>query len=155
MTNRAPTELMPQLSDECNVFCLYLTGRPASVSVQEAYSAAHHSDARYQRASSFDRILLGIAGKSPFLAQCVDSYACLAARSSLFRKKLVLLVAILESLPPDHGFDDQISDTSAGRVMGRMVWRGCLFSLRLVPSALVLAPLHFLTAIRKGWGTKG
>ena len=140
------------LARECAVFCRYLTGQSASAFVAEKYAAAHARDARYGRASVFDRVLLRLAAASPLLAQCADSYACVAARASLLRKKLVLLIAILESSAPEHGFDEQIQDTAASAVIARTAGRGLLFAGRFVLAAIVLAPVQFLCAVGEGWG---
>ena len=135
------------LARECDVFCRYLVGRPATLFVAGKYAAAHSCDPRYRVASLFDSFLLAIASLSPHLAQWADSYACVAARASQLRRKLILLVAILESCAPENGFEEQIQDTSATTVMARMGWRGLLFGVRFLLAALLLAPIHFAFSI--------
>jgi len=138
------------LGRECDVFCCYLTGQPATSFLMEKYVAAHARDARYQQQTGFDRVLLQMACIHPALAQLADSYASVCARTSLLRKKLVLLVAILESSAPAHGFTQQITDTPAASVILRMAGRGMLFALRLVLAAIVLLPVQFLFAVGRG-----
>ncbi len=152
MTSPALNSDMSNLARECEVFCRYLTGHSASKFTQEKFSEAHQRDSRYHEESSFDHILLSVARLGTLAAQCMDSYACIAARSSLLRKKLVLLMAILESSDPKHGFDDQISDTPTASIILKMAGRGILFGLRLVPTALILIPIQFVMSISKGWG---
>lgn len=135
------------LARECDVFCRYLIGRAATPFVTGKYTAAHACDPRYHTPSSFDSFLLAIAGSSPQLVQGVDSYACVAARASLLRRKLILLIAILESCSPENGYEEQIQDTSAINVIARMGWRGLLFAGRFVLAALLLAPFHFAFSI--------
>lgn len=155
MNSPAPPEsAASMLARECDVFCRYLTGRAASPFLTEKYTEAHARDARYQPASAFDGVLLGAARATPALAQMIDSYASVAARASLLRKKLVLLVAILESSSPEHGFDEQITDTPAGKVILRMAGRGLLFAVRFVLAAVVLAPVQFLFAVMGGRGER-
>lgn len=135
------------LARECDVFCVYLVGRSATPFVAGKYTAAHSCDPRYLAASPFDSFLLALARLSPHLAQWADSYACVAARASLLRRKLILLVAILESCSPENGFEEQIQDTSATTVMARMGWRGLLFGARFLLAALLLAPVHFAFSV--------
>jgi len=142
------------LARECEVFCRYLIGRAPSSYVAQKYAAAHAHDARYSAGSTFDRALLVLARLSPLSAQFVDAYASLAARSSLLRKKLVLLVAILESCDPSHGFDDRVNDTASGVVILRMAWRGSLFALRLLLAALILVPVHFICGVGGALGAR-
>ncbi len=149
-----PTRSAATLKRECDVFCRYLTGRAASAFLLEKFAEAHARDTRYHAACAFDRVLLALARKSPFLAQCADSYACVAARASLLRKKLVLLMAILESSSPEHGFDEHIADTPPASVIRRVAGRGGLFALRLAVVAVILAPVHFVLSLSRGWGER-
>jgi hypothetical protein len=68
------------LAAECRVFCRYLLGRDAPPDVVDAYCRAHEG---------------GCAG--PGLALTALDRAAVCARGSVLRRKLVLLVAILES----------------------------------------------------------
>ena len=138
---------------ECDVFCRYLVGRSATLFVAGKYAEAHSCDPRYCAASSFDSFLLGVASLSPQFAQWSDSYACVAARTSLLRRKLILLIAILESCSPEQGFDEQVQDTLAASVIVRIGWRGLLFVARFLLAALFFAPIHFglsVSAARSG-----
>ncbi len=101
-----------------------------------------------------DRILLRIAVTSPALAQWADSYASIAARKSLLRKKLILLMAILESSSPEHGYDELIRDTRASAVIARMALRGILHGMRFILGLLILGPIHFVCAVGGGAGER-
>lgn len=138
------------LARECDIFCRYFAGQPATSFVAQKYTEAHARDRRYEPQNAFDRILLGWAAASPLAAQWCDSYACLFARGSLLRKKLVLLAAILESSAPEHGFDEQIQDVRAAEVILRMAGRGMLLAVRLAVALLFIAPVHFVCAVRGG-----
>lgn len=151
MTSAAPPQpVESHLVRECEVFCRYLVGREPSSYVAQKYREAHERDARYSAASTFDRVLLRVARLSPFFTHCADSYAAIAARSSQLRRKLVLLVAILESCDASHGLNDQIEDSPAARVVARMGLRGMFFAVRLVLASIIFAPLHFLMAVTGG-----
>lgn len=139
---------------ECDVFCRYLVGRGASAFIAQKYAEAHARDARYRCASAFDRVLVRLAGASPLVAQWADSYAGIAARASLLRKKLVLLVAILESSAPEHGFNDGIADTPAAVVILRLAGRGLLFAVRLAFGMVLIGPVHFVLAVTRSAGER-
>lgn len=96
MNDRARREM---LAIECRVFTRYLAGADLSLMVEEAYIRGHQVSAVEQTEGShaFEQTLLRIARTSPGLAQAADGYAVVFAKASQLRRKLVLLVAILES----------------------------------------------------------
>lgn len=130
------------LARECEVFCGYLTGVKPNAYVQGKYSAAHGAIHRFQGKGRFDQFLLNFATRSPALARLGDTYASLAARGSSLRRKLVLLVAILESCPPERGFRETVDATSQPLLYLKTAGRGALFLLRLLLSVIVLLPFH-------------
>jgi hypothetical protein len=87
------------LAAECRVFCRYLLGRDAPPDVVDAYCRAHEGGCAGPglALTALDRALCGVARGGPRLARIADSYAAVCARGSVLRRKLVLLVAILES----------------------------------------------------------
>src|SRR5512136_1723937 len=93
---------MNMLADECNVFCGYLINQKPNNYVLTKYCQAHRLGGRYKgdNARTFDRMLTQIAGVNPFLTGLADSYARFFCKSATLRKKLVLLLAILESCGP-------------------------------------------------------
>src|SRR5262249_34755461 len=88
------------LNKECEAFSFYLTRQYPNTYVRAKYLAAHqvHPDLQSgYRNNFFDRFLLAISVKSVPLAKMADSYASIFSRGCLLRKKIVLLLAILES----------------------------------------------------------
>jgi hypothetical protein len=130
-----------RLARECEVFCRYLVGRPPDAYVQEKYALAHRVAQDYSGGTKFDALLLGLARSGPAGTRLADSYACLLARGSLLRKKLVLLVAILEACSAARGFEDSASGAPPSAVFLQMAVRGAFFGLRLL---LVAVPLLLL-----------
>jgi len=130
------------LAAECQVFCRYLVERDAPDDILAAYDRAHEkgvvgSDGT---ATALDRALLRVARTGPILARAADAFAVTFAKPSLLRKKLVLLLAILES----RGSTAAILDTAtpgprvvevavAGLHVARFVVTLCLASLLIVP----------------------
>ncbi len=100
-----PSEL---LAAECSVFTRYLVGREADAYVQKAYLRAHARDARLALAHGARRrdvLLLELARRGARRARAADAYARVFAPTSRVRKKLVLLLAILETRSP---FDEAL-----------------------------------------------
>jgi hypothetical protein len=146
-------DTQPTPARECEVFCRYLVGRAPDEYVARKYAEAHATGSatgraapapplRFAPASAFDAALLRFAARGPAWTSLADSYACIAARRSAMRRKLVLLAAILESCDASHGFRDGVDDTAAAAVILGGAARGLLFAMRLLLAAILLGPLH-------------
>ncbi len=130
------------LERECRAFCRYLTGRLPDGYVLEKYAEAHRVARDYSGGSRFDHLLVNIAAGGPVRANFADSYAGLFARRSLLRRKLILLLAILESCAPARGFLDAIEPISSVLLYLRLLARGALFLVRVLAAAVFLFPLQ-------------
>jgi hypothetical protein len=130
------------LSREAQVFARYLIGRPPDGYVIEKYLEGHRVAPDYAAGSRFDRLLVKIAASGTIRASLADSYACLLARRSMLRRKLILMLAILESCAPARGFLDAIEPVSRSLVALQLAGRGILFLIRLGAAAVVLLPLQ-------------
>jgi hypothetical protein len=86
---------------ECAVFTRCLLRRDASEYVRLKYRAAHTSLAGLSPANRFDAFLVRFARTGPGFATVADAYAAVFAAHSLLRKKLVVLLAILETSSPE------------------------------------------------------
>jgi hypothetical protein len=114
--------------------------------VVEQYLRAHrlHSSFQESQIGPFDRILLGLSLRSQAALAMADTYACMLASRSMLRKKLVLLLAILESSP---GMFDQLETPSASSAFGARLTLGALgvrFGAVLAFSVLVLLPVRLV-----------
>lgn len=102
------------LARECRALASYLTGKPCSDAVVAAYADAHAAG-RVMLAtadSRVERALLSCAGRGPATAGVADAYASLFARTSNFRRKLILVLALLETTAPDYRDLDQPASRS-------------------------------------------
>lgn len=95
----------------------------------------------------FDRFLLGVARRHPWLTRMADAYGRFFRPRGLLRKKLVLLLAILESCHPSHKMLDSVDPCGLGDGSVRLAFRMGLSlfmaGLSLVAGLLLLAPAHF------------
>ena len=130
------------LSRECEVFSRYLLGRPPDAYILGKYVEAHRVAPDYEAGSRFDRLLMSFAASGSAGASLADSYACLFARQSTLRRKLILLLAILESCAPARGFLDAIEPAPLFFLALRLVARGVLFLIRVLAASLILFPLQ-------------
>ena len=130
------------LARECEVFCAYLTGVAPDAYVLRKYEEAHQVPAKFNARSRYDQFLLGFAATAPWCALFADTYARFFARESVLRKKLILVLAILESCPPERGFVETVIGGSTLFLFFRMAARGTMFCVRLLASMLVLGPFH-------------
>jgi nucleoside-diphosphate-sugar epimerase len=141
-----------QLDAECRVFCRYLIGEEPSEYVLAKYRGAHQPGATgpLRQGVESGRSLVAFARRGPRAARLADSFAVLFARAGVLRRKLTLLLAILESMAPTAVIVDTADRGSVvGFVLGAIV-RGVAFAGRVLVAALVCGP-RFL-AERRGRG---
>ncbi len=131
------------LAAECEIFVQYLAGRGAPPDVVAGYQRAHEVSAVEPsgRSLALDRALLQLARSGTFGARAADAYAAVFARDGALRRKLVLLVAILESR------GDTASALDTARPGSRLLWffevgvRATASLLMLCVAAGVILPL--------------
>jgi hypothetical protein len=118
------------------VFCRYLLGEDPPADVVAAYSAAHDVGGVEMNGERgvLDLALLRIARVGPAFARIADAYAALFARTSLLRRKLVLMLAILESGRTAAALEAITPGSRAGFVL-----RVAVLTLRVALSAFVAA----------------
>lgn len=136
------------LERECATLTCYLTGSAPTDYVRARYRHAHRaSDGVRCRPSPFDRVLLRLAAVHPLVAQLTDIYARIFAPRSLFRRKAVLLLAILESTAPSHLAFDHPDTASQTGFWLRLALRGALVAIIALLGLLILGPLHLILRV--------
>jgi hypothetical protein len=135
------------LERECRVFTSYLTGGAADAYVLARYVAAQRLSTR-DGDRAIDLWLLGVAALGPWGTGVADAYAGLARRSSVLRRKLALLVAILENAPAHHRRFDSASAGRARALAGLAV-AGASFALRLVLGVTLFGPVDLAGRLRR------
>jgi hypothetical protein len=144
---------MIDLERECDTFCAAITGRVAPDSVRAAYIRAHEAGSMdrgvSERPTRFDHWLVRFARGGPARTRLADSYAVLFARTTTLRRKLVLLLAILESTAPASRWIDTPDPGSAGGFFASAFVQACGFVLR---ASVATA---FMTAVRISFALTG
>ena len=151
MIGRSPgTAGESELEDECEVFTKHLVGRAANDYVRAKYRAAHAASAALSSASAFDRFLVRFARLGSLFARLADAHSALFTPASLLRKKLVLLIAILETCPPYfQQFDAPVGGSPAAAWL-RLCGTGLAAVLSLVVGSLILLPARLVFALTSG-----
>ncbi|HEX6309661.1 MAG TPA: hypothetical protein VFZ69_15910 [Longimicrobiales bacterium] len=129
------------LERECRIFATYLVGCPPTPYVIAKYADAHQVGTAYRNGSRFDRLLVRAAGTNRLATKLADSYASVLAPTSLLRRKLILLLAVLETSAPSCDLLDAVQ-ASRARLIGRLSIRVIGSALSLLIAALVLLPAH-------------
>jgi NADH dehydrogenase len=138
------------LDTECDVFTTYLAGRTANDYVRAKYRGAHAVSAALADSGAFDRFLVRFARAGSLFTRLADAYAALFTPASLLRRKLVLLLAILETCPPYfQQFDAPLGGTAVGAVL-RLFATGLGAGLSLIVGSLLLLPVRIFFALAGG-----
>lgn len=94
--------------------------------------------------SAFDRLLISTSLINPVFTKIVDIYTSIFFKSSVFRKKMILLLAILESCTPSCQYLDSVSTSSKTVLFIRIFQYVSFFVLGLIFSMIFLLPLHLI-----------
>jgi hypothetical protein len=134
----------PALARECDVFTRHISGRPAIPRVTEQYAAAHRVLPGMEPGDAHERWLLRVARTGPAACRVADAWARLAAPQGALRRKLVVLLAILEVTPPYAGELDQPRDGRALEWL-RMAASGVAFAAALAIGLVLFLPVRLAT----------
>jgi hypothetical protein len=132
------------LDRECNVFCRYLSGHEANEYVRTKYREAHQTRFLSGGADLADAVLAGIACLYPWTAKIIDAYTRVFRPLSIVRKKLVILLAILETCAPTHAYVDTADSQPAVLLLVRMVQRCLTSAVAVLLAAVLLLPVDLI-----------
>jgi hypothetical protein len=133
------------LERECTVFCRYLIGHEPNEYVKRKYRAAHATGSlRGVRACPVDSFLVKVASISPWSTKIIDAYTRIFRPFSLLRKKVVLLLAILEICVPTHAYVDSVDSAPIPLLFFRLVYRGLTFVLLVLVGFVLILPIELV-----------
>lgn len=138
-----------RLFDECKVFCHHLIKTAPDDYVLSKYVDAHKVNKLDTTSgpSSFDRLLVAFARISPFCSKLADTYSRIFLKRCRLRKKLILLLAVLESSPRHFSYFDRIDSNYFPALFLKLIYKSFTFSLTLLVATFLIAPLHILSSI--------
>lgn len=126
---------------ECDAFTRHLIGEAPDEGTRAAYHRAVAAVSSLVPAGRTDRAVLAFARRGTVAARLADSWAALFFRSSALRKRLVLLLAILESRAPTCQAIDRPAGGSPGAAMALLAARGLVAVLVLLAGSVVMLPV--------------
>ena len=141
----APVDAPEVLAAECAVFTRHVLGVAPAPAVVEAYVRAHTASPRYRATTAFDLRLVTVARRGPLLARLADAHARLLDPAGLLRRKLVLLLALLETTPPHYRAIDAPLAASRPATVLALGARGVVAAAVAVLGLILFLPLR-LTA---------
>lgn len=129
-----------RLERECDVFCRCLSGAPPSEYVLRKYVAAHERGVVDPEggSSSFERAVVALARSGPFVARALDAWSRVFANGSLLRRKMVLVLSLLEVRSPHADALDTPTGASRIAMFLGMAWLGVRFALSVVAASIAL-----------------
>jgi len=140
VTNKTSTEL------ECETYTRYLSGESADRYVVDVYSRALESVECLVEPTTnrFDLLLARLSVKHPILTRAVDGYCRFFYRAAPVRKKLILLLAILESKGKYAEILDTADALPRAKTLLHVVVQSTISVLVIGIATLVLLPLRRL-----------
>jgi len=127
---------------ECAVFARYLSGQTAAPWVRDRYQAAlRRRGSELGVRNRFDALLLRLGARHPLLARLADLHARFFCADAALRRRLVMLLAIMETHAPTVALLDR-ADGGAWRFMSGLLVRSATASLLLACAILLLLPLQ-------------
>jgi len=139
------------LERECRVFTRYLIGMEPDAYVIGKY-IDYHRRAGAEPIASFDRALLNAAMAAGVLMWIADSYTAAFRRNAQLRRKLVLVLALLECRPPYSDHLDTPGHLSAVTAILSLAGQGMAFGLGVAASLVIFEPVRLWCAIKAGGG---
>lgn len=129
---------------ECAALCRYLGAEPTPY-VERTYARACALRGTRPGAGELDRRLLAFARRGPWHARVADAFARAFAPDADLRRRLVLLLAVLESTPAaEQGLDRVEGATSPAAFAAGMVPRVAGSLLCLVAGTALFGPVRLL-----------
>jgi hypothetical protein len=135
------------LDRECQVFFHYLCDLRMDPYIVAKYCEAHRKVPAYTPSPGFDQLLVRFAAMGSSFTRMADSYSRFFVPRSTLRKKLILLVAILESSSAGAAFLDIVDTESKLLFTGRLVLQGMKFVTNLAMGTALLFPCYLAHAL--------
>ncbi|HLH42018.1 MAG TPA: hypothetical protein VKV74_03450 [Bryobacteraceae bacterium] len=145
---------MDRLERECITYAAYLSGTPPTPYLVEKYLDFHQKlgeTARPRekaRTDAFDSFLVEVAARGALWTRLADSYARIFRPNSLLRKKLILVLALLECSPPSFERLDRVPAGGFAGAVLRLIAASVRFLAALIVGAALFGPVRLWMARR-------
>jgi hypothetical protein len=133
---------MDWLERECTTYATYLSGTAPTPYLVEKYLDFHQKLGE-ARGDAFDSFLVEVAARGTLWTRLADSYARIFRPDSVLRKKLILVLALLECAPPSFEALDRVPGGGLpGTVLG-LAGASARFLASLILGAALFTPVRF------------
>ena len=142
-------DYMKLLTEECIVFSQFIVNEEIDEYVCKKYIDGHSlSNIALQKKNDlFNGIIVAVARLNPLLTRLADTYTSVFYRRSLLRKKLVLLLAILEIRQSYISILDTANESSKPILFLQLLQRELFFLGLLMISSIIFGPVHIFSEI--------
>ncbi len=130
-----------EIDGECTVFVRHLLGRMPDRGTLDAYRKAVRGVAVLSPGSARDEAVLRFARRGVLATRLADSWAAIFDRKSALRKRLIMLLGILEVRAPMFEHIDRGAGGSPVKAVPLILWQGVVAAVRLVAATLVMTPI--------------
>lgn len=127
---------------ECRVFARYLTGADPSPYVLACYARGLAAASAGAPGDRLDAALLAGARRGPWAARSADAYARFVRPFGPLRRRLVLLLAVLETAPGTSGAIHAADTGGPVPTLLRLAAEGLVFALALATGIVRFLPAH-------------
>jgi hypothetical protein len=134
----------PALDRECATFTRYLTGARPTSGVVAWYVRAHAVRPGLVATDTFERSLLTMARLGGPATRAADAFARLFEPRGVLRRKLVVLLAVLEVTPPFAAGIDRVPRGGPAVAWLRLAASGLAAALAALVGIVILLPLRLV-----------
>ena len=134
---------MQHLEQECAVYARYLSARAPTAYLIEKYLDFHQKLGEKVRTDPFDSFLIEVSARGTLWTRLADSYARIFRPDSVLRKKLILVLALLECAPPSFEALDQVPAGGLPGTVLRLAGASARFLASLILGAALFTPVRF------------
>lgn len=132
------------LTAECRAFTKYLIGQVPTDYVLSKYVQAHGvSPELNEPMNSFDGFLLDLTSAWPSTLGLVDPFTSALAKTAMVRKKLILLLSILETSSPSFIVFDTPDRGGKYGAAAAVLYQGALSVCGLCVATVILPPVYW------------
>jgi nucleoside-diphosphate-sugar epimerase len=146
-TSGATAVVETAIECECRILTRYLLDCEPRDYVTQKYVAAHQVSTAFAGGTRFDFFLIRAASTHPMITKLVDAYARLFYPTALVRKKLVLLLAILETCAPSCHLIDAVERSSRPTLFARLCLSGFASIASVIAASILFVPARIMFAV--------
>ncbi|MBV8841602.1 MAG: hypothetical protein JO307_02220 [Bryobacterales bacterium] len=140
---------MQKLERECRVFARYLSGVDPSSYLVQKYGDFHEQLGASAGSDRFDEFLVRVASRGVFWTTLADGYSRLFRKSGALRKKLIVVLALLECAPPSYEILDSVPTGGLAGSVVRLAGISAKFLAAAIAGTVLFAPARVWMSARE------